>query len=63
MLHVPRAGLRIGADCSTDERWADRGLHFWALSGNRGTACIARACTVLIRHDHVHSHIAFPCAD
>eukprot|EP00969_Alexandrium_andersonii_P321115 14188915-Alexandrium_andersonii.AAC.1 len=31
-LHVARCRLRIGADRSTDERWADCGLHFGPLA-------------------------------
>eukprot|EP00969_Alexandrium_andersonii_P235723 10407139-Alexandrium_andersonii.AAC.1 len=33
------------------------------LSGNRGTSCIVRACTVLARHDHLHSRLPSPRLD
>eukprot|EP00969_Alexandrium_andersonii_P077274 3406956-Alexandrium_andersonii.AAC.1 len=32
MLHVRQLGLRIGADCSTDEHWVDCGLHLGHLA-------------------------------
>eukprot|EP00969_Alexandrium_andersonii_P129699 5732864-Alexandrium_andersonii.AAC.1 len=32
ILHVPRGGLRIGADCSNRGPWADCGLHFGHLA-------------------------------
>eukprot|EP00969_Alexandrium_andersonii_P240834 10631755-Alexandrium_andersonii.AAC.1 len=33
ILHVPHGGLRIETDCSTDEQWADCGLHFGRPAG------------------------------
>eukprot|EP00969_Alexandrium_andersonii_P216879 9579549-Alexandrium_andersonii.AAC.1 len=30
--HFPQGGLRIEADCSTDEHWADCGLHVGHLA-------------------------------
>eukprot|EP00969_Alexandrium_andersonii_P088181 3889077-Alexandrium_andersonii.AAC.1 len=37
ILHFRQDGFRIRADCSTDEHWADCGLHFGHLA-NRGGA-------------------------
>eukprot|EP00969_Alexandrium_andersonii_P142182 6285953-Alexandrium_andersonii.AAC.1 len=35
ILHVQQGGVRIGAGCSPDEHWADRGLHVGHLAGKR----------------------------
>eukprot|EP00969_Alexandrium_andersonii_P091265 4029574-Alexandrium_andersonii.AAC.1 len=32
ILHFTHGGLGIEADCSTDEHWADCGLHFGRLT-------------------------------
>eukprot|EP00969_Alexandrium_andersonii_P279945 12375264-Alexandrium_andersonii.AAC.1 len=35
ILRVTHGGLRIGAECSTGEHWADCGLHFGPLAMSR----------------------------
>eukprot|EP00969_Alexandrium_andersonii_P215115 9500774-Alexandrium_andersonii.AAC.1 len=35
MLHITHGRWRIGADCSTDEHWADCRLHFGHFATQR----------------------------